>query len=386
MMAGRRVALTPCPLTLRLLLVPRPPPPPTTQAALIFSEAVFQGESLLTVPPEPARALTVPLAPPRDAAAVLLIKALVGAKVRAAMGGKEGSAGSPGACRQRPPRWLQGPDPSHQAAAATARILESHPCSPQHRLQGSSLFQVFELEMEVPKFAMYAAVEGPGGAAAGSGVNSVSSSSGGGGGAAGGGDAGGGGGGAAAAAAALAAGRLGSVTFELRAPLRRVAAWVESRWALLAALWGRGTSRTFSAAARPHTAILFPWTLRPPAHPLTPIHPRPPPNPPPAGSAPSPHSSAPTRWRRTSRRCGTGPPSACARAPRPAAAARCRCGGRRPFRAAEGRGAPRAQAFLFAARPKPHAAQPHLTPSPHTLPCRTPPRCPSSRTAGPDGL
>jgi hypothetical protein len=50
---------------------------------MIFGEQVFEGESLLAVPRDPSRSLTVRLAPARDAAVVLMIKALVGAKVRA---------------------------------------------------------------------------------------------------------------------------------------------------------------------------------------------------------------------------------------------------------------------------------------------------------------
>jgi hypothetical protein len=49
---------------------------------MIFGEQVFEGESLLSVPAEPERTLTVPLAPARDAPVVLMIKALVGTKVR----------------------------------------------------------------------------------------------------------------------------------------------------------------------------------------------------------------------------------------------------------------------------------------------------------------
>ncbi|KAI8467845.1 MAG: ciliary BBSome complex subunit 2 [Monoraphidium minutum] len=139
------------------------------KAAMVFGEQLFEGESLLAVPDAPAPALTVRLAPARDAAAALMIKALVGNK-------------------------------------------------------GSSVFTVFEIEMEMPKYAMYAAVEGsgngggggagdaPGGAAAGGAGAALL------------------GGPGAAAAAAAAAAKLGSVTFEVRHPLQRLAAWVESRF------------------------------------------------------------------------------------------------------------------------------------------------------------
>jgi hypothetical protein len=92
------------------------------------------------------------------------------------------------------------------------------------------MYRVYELEMEMPKFVMYAAVEGPEAPAVSSAATLTSS------------DAGSAGApglaagpGAGASAVAIAAARLGSVTFELRQPLRRVAAWVESRWG--AAAW-----------------------------------------------------------------------------------------------------------------------------------------------------
>jgi hypothetical protein len=53
---------------------------------MIFSEGIFPGESLLTAPADPAHTLTVQLAPPRDAAVALLIKALVGARVGGGLG------------------------------------------------------------------------------------------------------------------------------------------------------------------------------------------------------------------------------------------------------------------------------------------------------------
>ncbi|KIZ00360.1 putative Bardet-Biedl syndrome 2 protein like protein [Monoraphidium neglectum] len=122
------------------------------KAAMIFGEQVFEGESLLSVPAEPERTLTVPLAPARDAPVVLMIKALVGTK-------------------------------------------------------GSSWFHVFEIEMEMPKYAMYAAVEGSGNSSGSYGATGTGVSVGAGPGAA---LHSGGGGSAAAAAAAAAAAKLGS--------------------------------------------------------------------------------------------------------------------------------------------------------------------------------
>jgi hypothetical protein len=50
------------------------------QAAVVFGEQVFPGESLLVVPGAPSSTLTAAVAPARDAAVMLLIKALVGSR------------------------------------------------------------------------------------------------------------------------------------------------------------------------------------------------------------------------------------------------------------------------------------------------------------------
>uniref|UniRef100_A0A383WCU1 Bardet-Biedl syndrome 2 protein homolog n=1 Tax=Tetradesmus obliquus TaxID=3088 RepID=A0A383WCU1_TETOB len=74
------------------------------KAALIFGEQVFQGESLFVRPPQPSSSLTVQLAPARDTPVMLLMKVLVGSRT-------------------------------------------------------SQVYHVFELEIELPKYAMYAAEE-----------------------------------------------------------------------------------------------------------------------------------------------------------------------------------------------------------------------------------
>jgi hypothetical protein len=93
----------------------------------------------------------------------------------------------------------------------------------------------------MPKYAMYAAVEGGAATAGGPTGSSVGSS-----------------GGqlppapsqlASASAAAAAASELGSVSFEVRHPLQRVAAWVESRWVFE----GQATAGGIHAAHAPST-------------------------------------------------------------------------------------------------------------------------------------
>ncbi|KAF6253535.1 BBS2m [Scenedesmus sp. NREL 46B-D3] len=74
------------------------------KAAIIFGEQVFQGESLFVRPPQPSSSLTVQLAPARDTPVMLLMKVLVGSRT-------------------------------------------------------SQVYHVFELEIELPKYAMYAAEE-----------------------------------------------------------------------------------------------------------------------------------------------------------------------------------------------------------------------------------
>lgn len=73
--------------------------------ALVTPVQVFEGESLLVHPPQPASSLTVQLAPARDAPVMLLMKVLVGTRT----------------CQ---------------------------------------VYHVFDLEIELPKYAMYAAEEG----------------------------------------------------------------------------------------------------------------------------------------------------------------------------------------------------------------------------------
>eukprot|EP00775_Hariotina_reticulata_P010207 gene10207-10368_t len=76
------------------------------KAAVLFGEQVFLNESLFVRPAQPGSSLSVPLSPARDMPVVLMMKVLVGSKT-------------------------------------------------------SSVYHVFELEMEVPKYAMYAAEERP---------------------------------------------------------------------------------------------------------------------------------------------------------------------------------------------------------------------------------
>jgi Bardet-Biedl syndrome 2 protein len=76
------------------------------KAAVLFGEQVFLNESLFVRPAHPSSSLTVPLSPARNTPVVLLMKVLVGSKT-------------------------------------------------------SSVYHVFELEMEVPKYVMYAAEAQP---------------------------------------------------------------------------------------------------------------------------------------------------------------------------------------------------------------------------------
>lgn len=73
-------------------------------APWLLATQVFDGESLLVHPPQPSSSLTVQLTPAKDALVMLLMKVLVGSRT-------------------------------------------------------SQVYHVFELEMELPKYAMYAAEE-----------------------------------------------------------------------------------------------------------------------------------------------------------------------------------------------------------------------------------
>jgi Bardet-Biedl syndrome 2 protein len=108
---------------------------------------VFDGESLLVAPQQPSSSLTVPLTPRRDTPVLLLMKVLVGSRT-------------------------------------------------------SSIYHVFELDLEMPKFAAYAAEDHPppGGIP------------------------------------------IGHVCFELQHPASRIASWLEARFGTRAALAASGSS------------------------------------------------------------------------------------------------------------------------------------------------
>lgn len=114
---------------------------------------VFDGESLLVAPQQPASTLTVPLTPRRDTPVLLLMKVLVGSRT-------------------------------------------------------SSIYHVYELDLEMPKFAAYAAEDRPppGGIP------------------------------------------VSHVCFELQHPVSRIASWLEARFGMRAALAASGDARRSSTS------------------------------------------------------------------------------------------------------------------------------------------